>query len=237
MRGLAEKPRWVRALAWGLWLNVLGMPVQVMVLYGHPPTEFAAIWAKIAPQNQLVMALSAAAALGVHGVARWGWYAVLAFAGVGLWNNWILLHFPHAMPRWAVAAASAALGLLALSFLRPSVGRLFHTQSLHWWRAAPRYRVSAPVELQVEGGEGVSGTLFNISRTGLFVQADLPGVRPGGVLRVRVHLEDRVLSCRARVVRRCRASDTYPAGLGLAFAAVPLADRWWLRSGLPAAAA
>jgi len=237
VRGLSEKPRWVRALAWCLWANVLGMPVQVMVLYGHPPSEFAAIWAKIPPQNQLVMALSALAALGVHRVARWGWYAVFFFAGVGLWNNWVLLHFPTAMPRWTVAAASTALAVLALAFLRPAACRLFHTQSLHWWRAAPRYRVSAPVELHTGEGEGVVGTLFNLSRTGLFVEADLSRLHAVDTLRVRVRLEERVLSCRARVVRRCPASATYPEGLGLRFASVPLADRLWLRTALSAVAA
>ncbi|MBE0616668.1 MAG: PilZ domain-containing protein [Proteobacteria bacterium] len=232
MNGLTEKPWWVRALAGLLWLNVLGMPLQVMVLYGHLPVEVTAIWAKIAPQNRLVMVLSATAALGVHRVDRWGWYAALSFAGVGLWNNWIVLHFPMPMPRWSVTAASACLALLALSLLRPSVCRLFHTRSLHWWRTAPRYRVDALVEIETVRGERLEGKLFDISRTGLFVQASCPGVEAGEVLRVRVHLEDRVLCCAARVVRRVGVTEIHPGGLGLRFSAVPLADRVWLRVGL-----
>ncbi len=229
MRGLTRKPLWVRLLGWFLCLLVLGMPLQAMLFFGHPPTELRAIWAKIAPQNQLVMACSALAAVGVQRVARWGWAAALAVVAVSLWNNWILLHFPGPVPPWAVVGASVGLACLGLWLLRPSAYRLFHARGLHWWRAAPRHRVSAPAELTRAEGSRVEGRVFNLSRTGLFLEADPRAVEPGEVVDVRLRLADRVLACRARVVRRSSANGAYPDGLGLRFATVPLLDRLRLR--------
>lgn len=232
MTGFTRKPAWLRALGWFLWLHVLGMPLQAMVWFGHPPWEWAALWAKIAPQNQLVMVCSATAALGVQRVTLWGWFAALGFLGVALWNNWVLLHYATAMPRWTVGAANACLVLLGAWLLRPQVFRLFHARGLHWWRAAPRYPVCARVELVTADGARVEGSVFNLSRTGLFAEIPGPGVETGTVVQVRVHLEDRVLSCRARVVRRAPATPTYPEGLGLRFTAVPFFGRVWLSLGL-----
>jgi hypothetical protein len=212
------------------------MPLQVMLLYGHPPTEVVAIWAKMTPQNELVMAFSALAAFGAQRVCRWGWYAVLALAGVALWNNWILLHYPTPMPRWTVLAASGCLSLGVAWFLLPGIFRLFHTPALHWWRAAPRYRVAARVELET-GRQRAYGELFDISRTGIFVRVEGLRVQPGEVLRLRVLLGGRELRCAGRVVRRSDGRDSHPAGVGLRFARIPLADRFWLRLGLPEAVA
>jgi len=235
--GLRRKPRWLRLLAWFLWANVLGMPLQAMVLFGHPPTEAVAVWAKLTPQNQLVMALSALAALGVQRVSRWGWYAALAFGAVALWNNAVVLRYPTPMPPWTVFAASACLGLGCAGFLLPGTFRLFHTPALHWWRAAPRFRLAAEVDLETGEGRLVRGSLFDISRTGVFVEVEAPPLQPGEVLRVRVFLGDRVLRCAGRVVRQTGGGERHPEGVGLRFARLPLADRFWLRVGLPEAAA
>lgn len=236
MTGHARKPVWLQVLGWFLWIHVLGMPVQAMLVFGHPPWEWTALWGKIAPQNQLVMVCSATAALGVQRVCRWGWYAALGFVGVALWNNWVLLHYPTPMPRWSVGAANGGLVLLGAWLVRPPVFRLFHSRSLHWWRAAPRYPVCARVELVTQAGVRAEGSVFNLSRTGLFAEIPGPGVPQGEVVQVRVHLEDRLLSCRARVVRCVASSATYPEGLGLRFVFVPLPDRIWLWRGLPAGA-
>lgn len=237
MSGLRRKPPWVRVAAGFLGLVCLGMPLQVMVLYGHPPTEAVAIWAKLAPQNKLVMALAALAALGVQRVARWGWYAAGAFVAAAFWNNWVLLHFPTPMPRWTVAAATACLAAAGAWLLRPSVFRLFHTPESHWWRAARRFRLAAPVELETGDGRRAAGSLVDVSRTGFFAEVGNLEVPAGEVLQVRIRFGGRVLCCAARVVRRARACATYPDGFGLSFTRVPLPDRVWLWRGLPGLAA
>jgi hypothetical protein len=232
VKGFARKPSWVRAGTWALWTVVVSLPVQVMVLFGHPPLEATAIWAKLAPQNKLVMGFAALAALGVGRVSPVGWWATLGFVAVALWNNWILLKFPGPIPRWAVSSSSALALFAALWMLRPAAVRLFHTPSLHWWRNAERYRVTAPVELESPSGRRVHGTVFNLSRTGLFVVGAPGDLEPGDRCRVTVRLENRVLSAVAQVVRRTEASGVYPEGIGLRFARLPLADRVWLRRSL-----
>ncbi|MFU8855504.1 MAG: PilZ domain-containing protein [Deferrisomatales bacterium] len=226
---MTRKPLWVRVLGWVLWLPVVGMPLQAVVLFGHSPLEVTAIWAKLAPQNQLVMALSATAALGVTRVARWGWGAALAFVIVALWNNWVVLRFPAPMPRWTVGAASACTAFLGLWLLRPSVYRFFHAQTLHWWRAAPRHPMCAPAELVRADGIRLQGAVFNLSRTGLFLRGAPAGVEPGEVVQVRVWCDDRTFSRRARVVRVASAVGAHPEGVGLRFAPVPFLDRLGVR--------
>lgn len=232
MTGLARKPPWVGLGSWILWGVALSIPVQVMVLFGHPPAEFKAVWAKLAPQNKAVMGLAVLAALGLGRVSPWGWWATLGFAAVTLWNNWILLRFPGPIPAWAVSTASSVAAFAAVWLMRPSAVRLFHTPSLHWWRTARRHRISAPVEIEAAAGHRLQGTVFNLSRTGLFVTGVPEGLEAGERVRLTVRLERRTLCAAARVVRRAEASGEYPQGFGLRFARVPLADRVWLRQNL-----
>lgn len=78
MNGVARKPPWATVLAVVLLLNTGAMPLQIMVLYGHPLAEWPAIWSKLTDCNRAVMLLSPLAALGAFRVCRWGWLAVLA---------------------------------------------------------------------------------------------------------------------------------------------------------------
>lgn len=235
MTGHARKPRWVTALSALLWLNTAGMPLQVILLYGHAPTEAAAIWAKLALQNKLVMLLSPLAALGVGRVCRWGWWAAVAFFGAAAANNLVLLRYPSPYPFAAVLLGTVVLLAALAWFGVPEVVRLYGSPGLHWWKPAPRYSLATGVGIETRDRGEVAAVSFNVSRTGLFVRTGAGALAAGDTVRLRLWLGARAIRCAASVVRIAPACASYPAGYGLRFHGLSLADRLFLRFGLAAA--
>jgi hypothetical protein len=230
--GYRKKPLWVVLLAVALWLNTAGMPVQVMFWFGHGPTEWAAILAKLTLQNKIVMALSPVAALGVQQVAPWGRWATLVFLAAAVANNLILLRFSTPVPRFLVVASILIVTGTALWLLRPAAARLFRCHELHWWKPAPRRVTSIPVAVENGQGARLDTRTFNISRSGLFVPSPAGAMSLGDRVRVCLRFEARVLRGWVSVVRYTGACSTHPEGFGLQFSCLALADRMWLRMRL-----
>lgn len=237
MSGLHKKPLWVKLLSLFLWINTVGMPLQVMVMFGHPPTEWFAIWAKLAPQNKLVMTLSPIAAVGVHRVTPWGWYATLAFLAISFFNNVILLQFPSVVPKVAILGSTTLIAGCGIWFFHPRNMLLFRDTRNHWWKSATRYLVQVPIEIETENGSSVKGETFNISRTGIFVETPLSDMRIGEIVKIYIQLKRRRIHGLASVVRRAKACSSYPQGFGLRFEALNLPDRIALQRALSGATA
>ncbi len=232
MNGVARKPVRGTLLAAALLLNTGAMPLQILVLYGHPLAEWPAIWAKLTDCNRAVMLFSPLAALGAFRVCRWGWWAVLALLTTALVNNALLLPFPTAMPRPAVLLSGALVLGIGAWLLRPANVRLFWERRLQWWKTPPRHAADAPVEF-VRGTEAPGqARLVNISRSGAFMAAEDCCLAAGDLVALTIHLERRVIRCLGTVVRQVGECTAQPAGYGLRFQAVPVSDRAWLSTCL-----
>lgn len=232
MSGLVRKPLWLTALATVLLLNTVSMPLQVMILFGHPLTETQAIWAKLTDHNRAVMLLSPLAALGAYRVCRWGWWAVMVLFSAALLNNAALLPYDTAVSPAAVLLSSGLIVCAGAWLLQPRVMQLFRQRQLQWWKTPPRYAARLPVELARPDNTRLSPRLVNISRTGIYVRGDHQRLAPGDVVSVSIRFERRVVRCLAAVVRKAAGSTTLPAGYGLRFQKVAVADRLWLRTRL-----
>jgi hypothetical protein len=228
MTGLRKKPLWIKLLSLFLWINAIGMPLQVMVIFGHPPTEFTAIWAKLTLQNKVVMAMSPVAAYGLQRVTRWGWFAIMSFITVALFNNIILLQFPTPIPKYMVFLATLVLAGAGSWFLRPSVVSFFQNVHVHWWKPAPRYSSSLPVELEIGDDGRLTSTAYNISKTGIFVATPKISMKTGDIVNVKIGFERKIIRGLASVVRYGKGSSSYPEGFGLRFLKLTIADRIWL---------
>lgn len=234
MDGYRRKPGWIRLLTLACWLNTAFMPVQVMVVFGHPPAEAVAIWAKLTAQNKAVMALSPVAALGLQRVTAWGWWAALALAAAALFNNLILLGFPPPVRVGWVYLATAAVLAWGAWLLRPATYRLFREGSRHWWKTPRRYALAVPVEVEGGGGEPARWQTVDVSRTGVFLAAPGRSLRPGERVTLRIGFRERWIRCLASVVRHAEGCANRPEGFGLRFEELGLADRVWLRLRLGA---
>lgn len=235
MRPVSRKPAWIRLLSFFLWVNTFGMIAQIMLVFGHTPAEFPAIWAKLTFQNRLVMFCSPIAALGVQRVRPWGWYAAMMFFMVSLYNNFILLRFPAPLPTTLVVIACMVLVACGAFFLSVKVIALFHNEQLHWWRPATRYRIPVPVELEYGTRSRARRTAYNISRTGLFVESAPLGAHPGDLVQFCIRFEKRLLKGLASVVRCTGPSGTHPEGLALKFHNLSFQERFWLQRTLKTA--
>jgi hypothetical protein len=213
-------------------LNTAAMPVQIMLLFGHPLTEWPSIWAKLTDFNRVVMVLSPLAAVGSWLVCRWGWWAVMALLTAALINNAILLPFPTPVPREAVLLSSVlALGTGGW-LLRPTATRLFRERQLHWWKTPPRYTVKLPVEVASDDGVPTPSRLVNISRTGALIEIGNQKLSLGDTVDLTIRFRQRVIRCAATVARQAAECAFAPAGYGLQFQEVGVVDRVWLRTRL-----
>lgn len=232
MNGVARKPPWATVLAVVLLLNTGAMPLQIMVLYGHPLAEWPAIWSKLTDCNRAVMLLSPLAALGAFRVCRWGWLAVLALLSIALVNNALVLSFSTAVPRPVVLLSGALVLGTGAWLLRPAGVQLFWERRRQWWKTSPRHAADAPVEW-VRGTDAPGqARLVNISRSGAFVAVDDLCLAAGDLVSLTIRLEQRVIRCLGTVVRQVAACSAQPAGYGLQFQAVPVSDRVWLSTRL-----
>jgi hypothetical protein len=237
MKAYVRRPRWLVCLTAVLAANALGMPLQAMLLYGHAPWEWAAIWAKLAPQNVLVLVLAPPAALGLWRVRRWGWWMVVGFCLAVAINNVILLQYPSTYPRILIlSGAGVALAGLAW-FGTPGVLALFRDPSRHWWRAATRYSLAVPVQIHVPGKPPAKATTHNVSCSGMFLTGAPEDLAPGDRMEVELCLGSRRVTCSASVVRHSKERGSYPQGYGLRFHGVNVLDAAFLRFGLAAAVA
>jgi hypothetical protein len=237
MTGYARRPRWLVCLTAVLAVNALGMPMQAMLLYGHAPWEWAAVWAKLAPQNVLVLVLAPPAALGLWRVRRWGWWMVVGFCLAVAINNLILLQYPSTYPRILILLG-AGVALVGLAwFGTPGVLLLFRDPSRHWWRAATRYSLAVPVQIHLPGKPPATATTYNVSRSGMFLTGVSEDLAPGDRIGVDLCLGSRRVSCSASVVRHSMNCGSHPEGFGLRFRGMNLLDAAVLHFGLAAAVA
>lgn len=214
----------------------LAMPLQIMILYGHPPSEWVDIANKLTPFNWLVIMVAAANASIIFKVSRIALYLTpVVFAIVALNNYFVSLYATDYSPLLAgLVVAGFAFMHWPLAMTRNLA--LLNDRKLHWWRTAPRRQVSLPVSLGDSRHWAFHASTFDVSESGTFVALDEAALQMHTELnhqkdfRVRLSLGGQsYLTCNAKIVRRSSENGHYPAGLGIQFESMPYGDRRALR--------
>ncbi|MGE0616313.1 MAG: PilZ domain-containing protein [Bacteriovoracia bacterium] len=222
----------------------LSLPLQVMLAFGHPPTELTEILAKLTPMNWIVMSVSFANALLAYHASPALKYAGPLFVFVVGWNNWLVSEYfaltsdPAEDPRWLWAFIStllAALSVCAL-FLRDA-GLALLEPTLRWWRISPRKLLAVAAHVRQVTGPSINTRTYDVSKSGAFFafeegvdenrrQVSLGQIQVGSRCSVRLALDQlRTIQCAAEVVRKAEPNGKYPGGFAVRFVGLSLKDQ------------
>ena len=144
-------------------------------------------------------------------VRRSSWYAILGYASYTVMTNVALLAAGRVRP--TLFAIFVPTGLLCiLYFARRTIMSPFFNPRLRGWES-DRVRFRAPAEIELDG-ETLSGKLWDVSRTGFYVELehDIPR---GTAFTCRVEIEPgKPLELLARSVWSSPGKDDRPRGVG-----------------------
>ncbi len=207
----------------------LSFPIQIMILYGHSPLEFGAIFAKLTVLNWGVIAFAALNAwlvLRAESISRVTLPLAVVLVAV---NNWIVGKYE--MDFSPLVATLATVGFVACHgpLYRSQIRELFNNPAKRWWLIAPRKQIEILAHVCPLNGAAFKTTTFDISENGAFIRLGThitEGDRRLGYKKLSVN--DRVrlcltvgisqIRCDARVVREAgNSKGNYPMGLGIRF--------------------
>ena len=87
---MKTKPRHLNYAAAALLAITISLPIQIMFLYGHPPTEIAAIAAKLSPLNWMLLFMGPVVAALMYRASPLCLVAAPSFAVLVVYNNWFV---------------------------------------------------------------------------------------------------------------------------------------------------
>jgi len=219
-----RRPRILYLIAFLVMAAALSIPVQVFFLEEHNLSEWALVLQKISIFNWFVMAacgLSALLTINASPALRWA--VPLSLVAVA-WNNWIVVRL-GADYNWVQALVAFALfAKIHGLWLHPAARKVLLKPRERWWLTPTRKKVRASIVLRTQFGECLTARLYNLSRTGIFVQFAMGDRELLSSLKEGQHVDIRILSgplrqvqCEAEVARISGAKGVHPAGIGLRF--------------------
>src|SRR6185437_12780724 len=111
---MKTKPKHLNLIATLVLAAAVALPVQIMILYGNPPTEIAAIAAKLSPLNWMILFACPVVAVLVYRASPLLWAAAPALGALVVYNNWFVSHVGTDYSPWMTTLASIAFcGALA----------------------------------------------------------------------------------------------------------------------------
>lgn len=224
---MKTRPMVLKLLSFFFAMLAVGLPFQIMMLYGHTPFEPVEIAAKLSPLNWAICFLAPLAAALVYNASPLCVAVIPALSYVVLKNNWLVAEvgtdYSPLIAGMGSGAYLATVSMLCTARIRD----LLLNPERRWWFTPFRKRVNVPVVVGNEGTEFAAST-FDISETGAFIrgwsaQAAAPGsqlqnLKPGKIIYLMLDLKNsKRVECRAQVVRQVGAQGTYPEGIGVRF--------------------
>lgn len=232
---MKNKPKALVAMSAFFIAIALGMPLQIMFLYGHSPFEVMAILTKIAPMNWMIMAVAPITALLVYHSQTASVIAVPVLSYLVVSNNWLVSELGTDYSSFTAGLGSVAfLSVTSLLLTERLREVLLHPES-RWWLTPSRRKIELPVIIGHDGVEFLAST-FDISETGAFLNiwpkmakessSGFSSFAPGKIFYLNLDLKNsQRIQCRAEVVRQTQAQGDYPSGIGIRFIDMDRAER------------
>ena len=224
---MKTRPKTLLYTAIFLLVVTIGMPLQIMVLYSHGPSEFVPIAAKLAPLNWAIMLMSPLVAWLVYRASPFVLAAVPMLTYLVMVNNWFVAELGTDFSPFVTGMASGAFLLGMAPLFTESVRELILHPERRWWFTPARRKAQLPVIIGNGGHQFVAQT-FDISESGAFIQlwqiqpreprSQLTSFAPGKIFSIFLDLKSsKRIQCRAEVVRHSRSKGGYPDGIGVRF--------------------
>jgi hypothetical protein len=249
---MKTRPKELTFLALFLFAIAVGLPVQVMVLYNHPPSEFLSVLGKLTPLNWAILLLAPVVGVMVMRAHSWSRYAVPFFGMLVVYNNWFVSEVGADYDTTYIKVSTGVFLLALATIFTKDVREILTHPEKRWWLTPLRKRVELPIRVcffSKRGGDSVSSCefyarTFDVSQGGAFVNLDdddmalmteetLQNLNVGTQCYISITLKDLCyLQCRAEIVRRSDGGGRYPGGVGLRFLGLNWNDERTLREHL-----
>jgi hypothetical protein len=172
---MKTKPKHLNYAALALLAISISLPIQIMFLYGHPPTEIAAIAAKLSPLNWMMIFLGPFVAALIYRASPLCLIAAPSFGALVIYNNWFVSKVGHDFSPWMTGVGSFLFALALGGVFTREVRAIMVNPSRRWWLTPVRKEVEVQVRMRVLNGRYKSGreefytVTYDISESGAFI--------------------------------------------------------------------
>lgn len=216
----------------------LGVPIQIMMIYGHGPGELGMVWKKLTPFNLSVISACLVNAWYCYKSHPYLLVSVpVSIVIVGL-NNWLVSRLGTDFNEQATLSATMGFAIASGSFIFTRALDAVNEPQLRWWQVPRRVEINLPVWIKWNGiDRPCLASTFDLSKTGVFISSLTDGViatsselAPGSIIDVEIGTDgENCIQCQATVIRKeFKKHGHYPSGMGIQFKAMGLFDRFRL---------
>lgn len=196
----------------------ISMPVQVMLLYGHPLNELGAAAAKLTVFNWLVIVGALTSAYLVADASTHSRRAMGVLTGIVAVNNYFVGYYALDFSPLVASLGTLAFGSLNYPLYREEIRQLMNHPHRRWWIRSERHRLAIPVIVGGPRQTPMKVQSFDLSESGIFIPLDEPQLNVNDSITLRLSFGTFArVRCEGRVVRRSEARGIYPAGVGVEF--------------------
>lgn len=227
-----SKPMFFTVMPFVFIALAVAMPLQISVIYDLSPFDFEAIFSKLTPINIMLMFLFAWVAYATKALDR-NVFIALPFINLAVFvNNYIVGSFGNDFNIFETTIASSAFMAVSLTFYNQKIYKVLNDRSFRWWQTNPRREMRLPITIHT-ANDTIRTTTFDISKSGIFALSDnnleLFQTSKDLEIDLNIHVDDRVLKCRGKIVRKTLPKGKYPEGVGIHFSQVD--NQWenWLQ--------
>ena len=211
----------------------IAMPLQISLIYKISPLDFVGIFSKLTPLNILLMATFGWVAYATHSFDK-RLFVLLPLLNLAVFaNNYFVGAFGQDFSILETSLSSTAFLALSMSFYSKSIYRVFNEKNFRWWQSVPRKKLAVPLTIYTNANT-IKTKSFDVSETGIFAVSDsdldLFKASKEQELELCIHLNDQVLQCKGKIVRKAMSKGTYPEGVGIQFSKVDGDLPGWLQS-------
>lgn len=208
----------------------IGLPLQIAWLYEHTLGEWHSIFIKMTTLNWIVFGLGLATSLIVWNGHKFVKFVLPVNMLLVAVNNWAVSTYGNDYNETMTLGATLAFTVFnsVLLFGRGLDAILY--PELQWWRVSERFECHQRVRLATPNGNVIEATIFDISKTGVFLERgdafSASELKAGESVTLSLEVpQSEPLILSAKIVREAPARGHYPSGFGLCFEPLSLFKR------------
>ncbi|MCO4752878.1 MAG: PilZ domain-containing protein [Bacteriovoracaceae bacterium] len=211
----------------------LALPVQIALIYQINIFDLTGIFSKLTPLNICLMGMFAWVSFATFKYDK-SLFVLLPFVNLAVFvNNYVVGSFGEDFSIFETTVGSTAFLALSVSFYSKSIYRVFNEQNYRWWLSVPRKKLSVPLTIHTSANT-IKTKSFDVSETGIFAITDnefgLFKTAKNQEIELSIHLNDKILQCKGKIVRKSLQKGAYPEGVGIQFSQVDGQLPIWLES-------
>lgn len=217
---MKSKPMFFSLMPLVLMAIALSMPLQVAMIYDISVFEVSAIFSKLTPLNYVLMGLFLWLSIATYKIDK-NLFILLPFINLFVFlNNYVVGSFGEDFNIIQTTLASCIFLGLTLSYYFKENYQIISDLKNRWWLTKPRKKMKLPITI-ISSNDLIKTQSFDLSESGLFAINDpdfeLFQLPKNKIVDITIHIEEKSLKMRGKLVRKALSRGNYPEGVGIQF--------------------